>query len=312
MQSPTDAIVIGGGLSGLSAAYELEKLGLSYTLIEVKDRLGGSIYTEQHAPGFVVDGGVFAFPYRSSPTLGELDLDDALFPVQAAHHTESRVAFTAGTEMLVRALETRLSHPIIKQMAVTGIGWDESPNWIRVCLENGLALLTRYVIVATPARYTSRILQTIAPDVSGLLQEYHYDDISYLGLGFTAENRPAKAPMSPPNMIFASLYSTDTPLRVPDGGLLIQAAVRIPLAKTTPEALVERIRLGMGWNHPGIQVVRQWGEAAPLTITNPDSGLAHINEHLPEQVALVGNCYRPLTLLERVEDARQRVRQLFV
>ena len=41
-----DVIIIGGGLTGLSAAFELEKLGIAYTLIEVKGRLGSNIVSD--------------------------------------------------------------------------------------------------------------------------------------------------------------------------------------------------------------------------------------------------------------------------
>ena len=44
---PPHAIIIGGGISGLSAAYELAKAGISHTLIEKQPRLGGVIETRQ-------------------------------------------------------------------------------------------------------------------------------------------------------------------------------------------------------------------------------------------------------------------------
>lgn len=43
----TDAVIIGGGISGLSAAYYLSKAGRSATLIERRPRLGGVIQTER-------------------------------------------------------------------------------------------------------------------------------------------------------------------------------------------------------------------------------------------------------------------------
>jgi protoporphyrinogen/coproporphyrinogen III oxidase len=42
----SDAIIVGGGISGLAAAYYLSKKGLSSTLIEAQSRLGGLIRTD--------------------------------------------------------------------------------------------------------------------------------------------------------------------------------------------------------------------------------------------------------------------------
>ena len=48
--------VVGGGISGLSAAYWLKKSGYSITLFEKSSHIGGSIFTEQHN-GFLLDLG---------------------------------------------------------------------------------------------------------------------------------------------------------------------------------------------------------------------------------------------------------------
>ena len=41
------AIIVGGGIAGLSAAYDLAKAGVAHTLIEKQPRLGGVIETRQ-------------------------------------------------------------------------------------------------------------------------------------------------------------------------------------------------------------------------------------------------------------------------
>jgi len=48
--------VIGGGIAGLSAAYELHKVGAEFTLFEASDRLGGVIRTER-VGDFLMEGG---------------------------------------------------------------------------------------------------------------------------------------------------------------------------------------------------------------------------------------------------------------
>ena len=51
-----DCVIVGGGISGLSAAYELQSRGMSFVLLEGAPRFGGVIRTE-HVDGFVVDAG---------------------------------------------------------------------------------------------------------------------------------------------------------------------------------------------------------------------------------------------------------------
>lgn len=55
ISTPTIAI-IGGGLTGLSCAYHLEKEGFSPTLFEKKSRPGGRVYSDE-ADGFILDCG---------------------------------------------------------------------------------------------------------------------------------------------------------------------------------------------------------------------------------------------------------------
>jgi oxygen-dependent protoporphyrinogen oxidase len=53
-------VIVGGGISGLAAAWELQARGVDYTLLEASERLGGKIVTER-ADGFIVEGGADSF-----------------------------------------------------------------------------------------------------------------------------------------------------------------------------------------------------------------------------------------------------------
>jgi protoporphyrinogen/coproporphyrinogen III oxidase len=79
--NPTVA-VIGGGISGLSAAFALKKRGRPYVLLEASDRFGGVIRTETEA-GFVLEAGpdsMLALKPSGIALCRELGLGDRLVP----------------------------------------------------------------------------------------------------------------------------------------------------------------------------------------------------------------------------------------
>jgi oxygen-dependent protoporphyrinogen oxidase len=51
-----DVVVAGGGIAGLSTAYELSRTGVSFVVLEAGPRAGGVIFSEQ-IDGFTIDGG---------------------------------------------------------------------------------------------------------------------------------------------------------------------------------------------------------------------------------------------------------------
>ncbi len=75
--------VVGGGVSGLAAAYRLTQRGASVTLYEASDRLGGVIRSERR-DGYLMEGGPDCFldkpPARQ--LCAELGLDDQLIRVR--------------------------------------------------------------------------------------------------------------------------------------------------------------------------------------------------------------------------------------
>ena len=79
-----DVVVIGGGVSGLTAAYELRKRKRSVAVLERDARAGGVIQTER-AGDFVIDAGPDAILVQKSAGVAlcnELGLGDRLFPTK--------------------------------------------------------------------------------------------------------------------------------------------------------------------------------------------------------------------------------------
>ncbi|MFT4051365.1 MAG: FAD-dependent oxidoreductase [Microbacterium sp.] len=109
----TRVVVVGGGVAGLVAAWECAKVGMTVTLLEASDRLGGGIETAD-LDGLAVDLAADSFPRDAAPLvalLEELGLD-AL--VEAAATDTAWVAF-AGASGALRAAPLPAS-------AVTGDG----------------------------------------------------------------------------------------------------------------------------------------------------------------------------------------------
>ena len=54
MEQPLDALVIGGGISGLACLWRLRRRGLRAACVEAGDRVGGTIESERR-DGFLVE-----------------------------------------------------------------------------------------------------------------------------------------------------------------------------------------------------------------------------------------------------------------
>jgi protoporphyrinogen oxidase len=298
-----DVVIIGGGLSGLAAARELQQLKIPYRLIEVKRRLGGSIISEKR-DGFVLDGGGFAFPRDADWSfLPELGLEDILFDV-SDDHPHTSVAFKEGTQSLIDAMAQSLTGTFIHRMAVSSIGQVEKQ--FALCMENGLIFEARAVIVAAPARHAERMFRTLQPDVSLRLFDYGYDTITRVSLGF---RKPDLAlPLTLPwDMAAPFYYWTDNGHRVPSDHVLLHIGVRFPLEKTTTDVLIQHVlRELRPAAAPIISRADFWPEADPIPPHTPSfaQNMSAIQAMLPEGIALAGSDYAGLSLAARIESGR--------
>lgn len=56
-QHTAQVVIIGGGFSGIAAAKKLHQAGVSFLVLEARERLGGRVYTKQFEQGYYLDFG---------------------------------------------------------------------------------------------------------------------------------------------------------------------------------------------------------------------------------------------------------------
>jgi monoamine oxidase len=79
-QDVYDAVIVGGGLSGLGAAKALSEAGKSFVVLEARDRTGGRVHTVQlENGGYVEVGAQFIGPTQDEVIALALELDLALY-----------------------------------------------------------------------------------------------------------------------------------------------------------------------------------------------------------------------------------------
>ncbi len=281
-----DVVVIGGGLSGLAAAYTLEQQHIPYTLVEVKNRLGGSIITTQQ-DGFTIDGGTFALSRGGDWSfLSELGLEDALVPLD-----DARAIFKSGTQTLVDAFAAQLTAPRLMRMAVSSIG--EVDGRFAICMENGLMFDAKSIIIAAPARYAERMFYGYIPEISESLMDYHYDTLIRLSLGYHRAVMPEMPKYLLPDMGYVYVHGTDSPQRVPDEHVLLQLAMRLDPERHNLEKLVDTVTAELKWSLPVTHRIDYWPEADPISCYDDDHArkMNTIQQHLPDGIALAGNDY---------------------
>ncbi len=161
-------MVIGGGLSGLAAAWTLERAGQRAIVVERASRVGGRAAT-WYGPNWTADTGL-QYIKRSDQTLMNLvralGLDEHLVSVQGAlgsfdslgrvappspaDYATDRLAFEQGFQFLAQALARDLT--VMTQAFATAIRWDGEDRSFWFETERGKPLMNDVTgkLLATP------------------------------------------------------------------------------------------------------------------------------------------------------------------
>jgi monoamine oxidase len=163
-----DAVVVGAGIAGLTSAHTLSAAGLSVTVHEARDRVGGRLLSSAHDDGAVDLGATWFWP--NEPAVGALaeDLKLPVFPqalagdalLEADQRGPRRLAgnpldvpssrFTDGAQSLVLRLADRLPPGTLHLGdPVSGVRIDDDRDAVIVDAASG-TVAARHVVLALP------------------------------------------------------------------------------------------------------------------------------------------------------------------
>ena len=130
-----DAIIVGAGFGGMGAAIELDRLGLSDTVIlEREDDLGGTWHVNRY-PGLAVDiaSMTYSYSFEPNPYWSRLFAPGAELKQYAEHVAD----------------KYRLRERMRFSTVVDAACWDEENSWWRVTTAAGEVYTGRYLVTAT-------------------------------------------------------------------------------------------------------------------------------------------------------------------
>lgn len=296
-----DVVIIGAGLSGLSAAYELSKLDKPFTMIEVKPEVGGSIKTVNQN-GFIFDRAQMVHEINNQALFDDFLIDFNLLH-DVSYQDNGLISFDGGTDSIIRELMRVLEPLIMRRMAVSTIGTLDNGQF-GICLENGMLLDAKSVIVATPARYAERILHTLNPQISYQMLDYRYDTITRVSFGY--ENPPDDLSLDvPEDSPIVGIDVIRGGVRIPsENGIIIQVALRVA-EHDLPRDPVGEIAALMGWElNPEADYIATWEESDPSQWRMDDHipKLKAIQQLLPRGVAIANSDFVPTRSAPTLDD----------
>ena len=255
-------VVVGAGIAGLAAAWDLAQGGADVTVLESERRPGGVIVTERR-DGFLVEGGPDGF-LAAEPELPALAADlgigsrvvaqqargtslwtgKAFEPLEegraaellgietrGASLTHGFRSFAGGMAEPVAALADRLVNSLRFTQGVTGIAPSRT-RW-RVSLTGGSAREADALILALPAYAAGRWLEQIGVTGARALADVVYAPSITASLAYRADQIGhaldgtgfvVGAQHAAPLQIKACTYaSSKFPSRAPDGHVLLRA-----------------------------------------------------------------------------------------
>ncbi len=197
--NPKNIIIIGAGISGLVAGFELKRAGHNITILEARDRIGGRVFTvrEPFGDGLFAEAGAARIPYNHDITLGYIEyfnlslspfypeggnytqlldgeksyiepdvfLEDKPWSTSVKHKEYSKIEF--GNDQLPEAFyETLIDHVRLSEPANSV---EHINDGVRVVTDNGTTYSGDKVICTLPLPVLDKV--SFSPSLSSQKQE---------------------------------------------------------------------------------------------------------------------------------------------
>lgn len=311
-------VVVGAGLAGLAAAYDLVTAGADVTVLESERRAGGTVVTDHPAPGWVVEGGPESFVATepeipalarelgiadrlisqrvkesllwNGASLAALSEGDAarLLGIDATRTDLSRgfQSFQAGMAELTDALAARTATVSKFRIGVTAV--QSRGSGFRVNATGGMSLDCDALVLALPAHVAGRLFAPLAPEVRGVLEHVRYFPSTTVSLAYASGQ--IRAPLAASGFVVtpsagsalrAGTYSsTKFAGRAPAGHVLLRAFLA-PVSEGAPAVAHREMSKVVGiTGEPLWHRLFEWPRGLARYGPNHASALAEARERL--------------------------------
>lgn len=236
------------------------------------------------------------------------------------------VAFQNGSQELVEALQGALAGKIRVNSQIVRI--TQRDEAYEISLQDGATIVTRSLIMATPANAAADLLQEVAPEAARKLQTIQHSSIGTITLVFRSEDLPATLdmrglmiPRKEHRAIDALTWTSERlPGRAPQGITTLRAFFGGSQPETIAlsdaallEAVLGELRALLGIHAtPSEAIAFRWPSSYPSAQVGHLDLVAQIEAELPQSIQVAGSSYRGLGVpdcIRQGRDAAQAVAQ---